>query len=118
MRAHAHGAGEDRFLQRAASAGVDILLGEGALGGGYLSDCLLQSAGDDAAAVQDAGLVEMDVRLYQAGDHQPPVESELRSLGGDSRLDRGDAAVADTNVHRSAGLSGEFERRGAQDQAA
>ena len=53
----------DRFFERAAAPRVDVFLGEPALGGGDLGNRLLQRALLRPAAVQDAGLVEMDMGL-------------------------------------------------------
>ena len=44
------------------------------------------------AAVENAGLVEMDVGLDEAGDHQPAVELLLRRVGVDAGGDVDDAA--------------------------
>src|SRR4051812_36768088 len=50
------------------------------------------------AALKNVGLVEMDVALDEACDHQSAVEALLRRLGGDVRGDIDNAAVRDADV--------------------
>jgi hypothetical protein len=56
-------------------AGGDVLLAEGTLGARRLRDRLPKRAVDDAAAVDDAQLVEMDVGLDQPGHDQMTIDS-------------------------------------------
>ena len=70
MGAHMHGALRDAALQRPLAARVNVLDREIALGRGGLPDGFGDGALLDHATVHDAGLVEMDMRLDQAGDHQ------------------------------------------------
>ena len=85
MGAHARRALDDGFLQRALRARMDVGLGEGALGRGHRFDRFLERPALAIAALENAGLVEMDVGLDEAGDHQPAVELLLRRVGGDMR---------------------------------
>ena len=102
MGAHAGRALDDGFLQRALRARMDVGLGEGALGRGNRLDRFLERASLAIAALENAGLVEVDVGLDEAGDHQPAVELFLRRVGGDMGRDVDDAAVARRRYRRSA----------------
>ena len=93
MGAHMSGALDDRALQGAPRAGIDVLLGEGGLGRRHRGNRLLQGAVLAAAAVGDAGLVEMDVGVDEAGKRQPSVERHGAGIGLDMRGDLGDAAA-------------------------
>src|SRR4029077_11877356 len=81
MRAHARRPVDDRFLQRAACPRVDIILGEGALCGGDLRDRLLQRSLVRMTAVQNAGLVEMNVRFDEARRYKPAAGMFVESVG-------------------------------------
>ena len=83
MRAHARGALQDRFFQRAAGAQIDVVLAEGALGRRHLGNRLRKRSVLRFAAIEDAGLVEMDMRLDKTGDDEPAGDV----LRGASALD-------------------------------
>ena len=68
MRAHAHGALQDRPFQRAAGALINVIFAEGALGRGHLGNRFRKRPLLRFAAVEDAGLVEVDMRFDEAGD--------------------------------------------------
>ena len=59
------------------------------------------------AAVDDARLVEMDVRLDQAGTAQAPARVMLGSVSDKLVLDRRDTPIRDADVHRLARAVGE-----------
>ena len=98
LRAHVRRAVEDRPLQRDLGAGVDVLGREQLLLPGHLADRLLQVAALGLAASQDARLVEVDVGLDEARRHQATAEVEGLTVGGELRLNDGDAALVDADV--------------------
>ena len=100
MRAHARGALHDRLLQRAPAARVDIVLREGALGGGDLRDRLLQRALLAMAAIENAGLVEMDVGLDEARLSPAGRRHSRRRIGRNRRRDLDDSAAGDADIER------------------
>ena len=107
MGAHGCRALHDRLFERAARAIVDVFLGEGAFGGRNLGDGFLQRAMLRAATVENARLVEVNVGLHKTGKHQPATKVFNGAVGRDRRLNCGDAAVANRNIHLAAGLAGE-----------
>ena len=119
MGAHMGGALDDRAVQGALRAGIDVVLGEGGLGSRHRRNRLLQGAALAAAAIGDAGLVEMDVGVDEAGKRQPSVERNGAGIGRDMRGDLGNAAAGDADVEQAvrAGDPGlaqhEVERHGA-----
>src|SRR3984957_17924420 len=64
MRAHSHGALQDRPFQRAAGASINVVFAGPALGGSHLGKRSLPRL----TAVEDAGLVEVNMRLDETGD--------------------------------------------------
>ena len=80
MGAHPRGAGHDRALQHPGAALIDILDGEIALHGGDRLDGLADAAMVVAAAAEQAGLVEVDVGVDEARQHQPAIDSGFRGL--------------------------------------
>ena len=68
--AHAHRALRDATLQRALAAVVNVLDRKIALGGRGFPNRFRDGAFLDPATVEDAGLVEMDVRLDHAGNDE------------------------------------------------
>ena len=107
MGAHAGRALDDGFLQGALRARMNVGLGEGALGRGHRFDRFLERPALAIAALENAGLVEMDVGLDKAGDHQPAVELFLRRVGVDTGGDLDDAARADADVDQRRIASGQ-----------
>ena len=96
--AHPRGALDDGFLQRAPPALVDVVFGKGALGGCDLHDRFLQRPLLRLATIENAGFVEMDVRLDEPGRHQPPADIFARHIGGNCRCDLGDLAGRNTDI--------------------
>src|SRR3984957_19090891 len=68
MRAHAHGALQDRPFQRAARPSINVIFAEPAPGRSHLGNCFGKRSLPRLAAVEDAGLVEVNVRLDETGD--------------------------------------------------
>src|ERR1044072_3674574 len=101
MRAHARRALYDRLFERAAPARVNIALGEAALGGGDLRDRLLQRAVFRLAAVENAGLVEMDVGFDEARDDEAAAGVFARRVGGHLLYDLSDPAARDADIERA-----------------
>ena len=74
MGAHMGGALQDRLLQRAHRAGVNVFRRERGLGLGGFSDRFVEVALIRLNAIEDAGFIEMNMRLDEAGRNQPPAE--------------------------------------------
>ncbi len=80
MGTHAHRALRDAAFQGPPAPRIDVFDGEAALGGRGFPDGFGDGAFLDAAAVEDAGLVEMDMRLDHAGDHQAALRFQFRPI--------------------------------------
>ena len=63
---HARGAVKDRLLHHRGCAGIDIVLGKTCLGRSGFTHGFLQRACANAAAVENAGLVEMHMAVDKA----------------------------------------------------
>ena len=100
LGAHVGGAVQDAFLERLLPALVDVLRRERLLDPGDLADGLLQIAALRSAAIEDAGLVQMDMGLDEARGDQPAAGVDLLAPGREAGLDGGDAAALDADVHR------------------
>ena len=70
VSAHTHRAMGDAAFQRPLAARVNVLAREVAFGRGGFPDRFRNGALFNAAAVEDTGLVEMDMRFDEAGDDQ------------------------------------------------
>ena len=113
MGAHPRGAGDNRALQHAGAARIDVLDGKIALHGGDRLDGLTDAAMVMAAAAEQAGLVEVDVGVDEAGKHQPAIAEDFAGFRFQPRRDRGDPAGGDADIDRL----GRFRRhRAAEDQ--
>ena len=91
----------------------DVLLAKGALDARSFRNRFLEAAFDDAAAVDDAGLVEMNMGFDQAG-HDEPAGGGLNQAGvgnGELRRDRRDAAVRDADVDHCLRVAGDARPR-------
>ncbi|MGY3110106.1 hypothetical protein ACVWW7_006733 [Bradyrhizobium sp. LM6.9] len=51
------------------------------------------------AAAEQAGLVEMDMAVDEAGQGEAPGDIDLDGLAGECRFDGGDAAARDADIH-------------------
>src|SRR6516165_9527254 len=100
MGAHAQGTLQDRLLQGARGAPIDVVLAERAFGGGDLGDRLRKRSLPGLAAVENAGLVEMNMRLDEAGDDELAGNVLLGSI----RIDAG------RNLHKAAAGDGDVRR--------
>ena len=100
MRAHARGAVLDALLQGTAGAFVHVLDGErlfhrrDTLHGTCLAPLLR------CAAVDDVGLVQMDVGLDQTAAGQAAARVEYRPFRLYRRLDRDNASARHADIHR------------------
>jgi hypothetical protein len=68
------------------------------LGGGNRYDRFLERAVLAVASVENAGFVEVDVALDEAGDHQPAIELLGRRVGDNMLGDLDDAAARDGDI--------------------
>ena len=100
MRAHVGGPFQDRLLEHARPALVDVLDREAAL---QLRDGLdgrSEIAVVMRAAAEQAGLVEMNVSVDEAREDQPSAGGNLRRVGLQAGLDRYDLPIPDADVSR------------------
>ena len=100
MRAHPRGTVLDAFLERAAGTLVDIIDGEGLLHGSDTLHGVRLASLVRRRAVQDVGLVQMDMRLDKAAAHQAATGIEYRAVRLQRRLDGSDTAVDHADIHR------------------
>ena len=100
MRAHARRAVLDAVLQRLARARVHVLDRHGVLDRRHALHGVRVAVGLRRAAVDDARLVEMDVRLDQAAAAQAAFGVVRRRIADEVRLDRRDAALLEADVGR------------------
>ena len=98
MGAHAHGAVEDRFLQRAARTPINVVLVEMALGRRDFGNRLGKRALFRFTAIENAGFIEMNMCLDEAWDDKLAAKIVLRGTGGNRRPDVDDAALGDRNI--------------------
>ena len=98
MRAHVGRALQDRLLERAHGAGMNVLRGERRLGLGRLRDRLFEVAALGPAAVEDARFVEMDVGLDETGRHQATAQIDGLAFSGEARFDGGDVPAGDADI--------------------
>ena len=104
MGAHGGGAVADAFLQGAAGAVGHVLDREGGFdGAGPLHRAVGEAAGLAGAAVDGAGLVEVDMGLDEAGGDQPAAAlHHLGGLAGEVRRQRRDQPAGDADIGRRA----------------
>jgi len=88
----------DAALQRPPRPRIDIFDGEIALDGRGFPDGFRDGALLDAAAVEDSGLVEMDMRLDQARHDKTARGIQLRCVGFQPGRDGGDGAAIDADI--------------------
>ena len=100
MRAHPCRAVTDAFLQRAAGTRVHILDRERVLHRSHTLHRIGLPPVLRRAAVDDAGLVQMDMRLDQAGAGETAVRVEDRAIGLQGGLDRDNPAVRYADINR------------------
>src|SRR5262249_17401800 len=98
LGAHVGRAVEDAFLERALGALVDVLRRERLLGLRDFPDRFLEVALVDLAALEDGGLVEMNMRLDQSRADQPALQVDRLGVGREPRPDFGDPAAGDSDV--------------------
>ena len=104
------GALQDALLQRLHRALAHLVGLEVPLGLRHLGDGLLQRSLDGLAAVEQAGLVQVDVGLDEAGRDQASPEVDLLAFGGEPGLDGGDAPALDPDVDRRLVLGADDQR--------
>ena len=115
MGPHVGGALQDALLQRLHRALAHVVGLEVPLGLRHLGDGLLQRSLDGLAAVEQAGLVQVDVGLDEAGRDQSSPEVDLVAGGVQTGLDGGDAAALDPDVDRRLVL-GAGDQRASENQ--
>ena len=95
------------FFERAAAAPGDVLFGEGTLGGAHLGDRFRERALLRAAAIENAGFVEMDVGVDEARRHEAAADVFRGRVGRDGRSDLGNAPAGHADVERRAVAAGD-----------
>ena len=89
---------QDAFLQHADRTRANIVNGEVLLRGRDLANGFIQRALLRRAAIEDAGLVEMDVRLDETRSHEPAIDIDGLRLARQAGLNRGDLPTGDPDV--------------------
>src|SRR6267142_7118755 len=100
MGPHPRGAVNDGALEHAGAAGIDILHREVALHAGDGANGLIDAAVIMPAAAEQAGLVEVNVAVDKAGQHQPAVDLDLAGLRLQTWRDRDNPAIGYADVDR------------------
>ena len=100
MGAHPRGAVHDGALDHLCAARIDVLDREIALHRRDRGDGLSHAAMVVPAAAEQAGLVEMDVGVDEAGQREPAADVDLGGFAGKPRLDGGDTAAGDADIDR------------------
>ena len=102
MGPHPRRAVLDAVFQGGAGALVNVFLGKGVLDGGDARDGVGVAAVLGRAAVDDAGLVQVDVGFHQSGAGQMACRIVFRRVGGETSRDRDDLAARDADIDRRA----------------
>src|SRR3954471_18712997 len=100
MGAHPRGAVHDGALEHPRAAGIDVLDGEIALHGGDRRDRLAHGGMVMATAAEQAGLVEMNVGIDEAGEREFATDLDFGRVAGKPRLDRGDPPLRYADIDR------------------
>ena len=100
MGAHPRGAVHDGALDHLCAARIDVLDREIALHRRDRANGLADAAMVVPAAAEQAGLVEMDMGVDEAGQGEPAADIDLGRLAGKPRLDRGDPAAGYADIDR------------------
>jgi len=100
MGAHAGGAMHDGALDHPRPARIDIFHREIALHGRDRGDSFGDAAMVVPAAAQQAGLVEVDVGVDEAGQGEPAADIDLGRLTGKPRFDRGNTPTGNADIDR------------------
>ena len=107
LRAHARRAMQDALFQRLRGAGMHVLDRHLRLDRRHAEHRAQRRARLRRAAIDDARLVEMDVRLDQSRAGELPLRVVDLRVGRDGALDRNDAPVRDADVERRAAAIGQ-----------
>ena len=105
--AHAHRALKNGLFQRAAAALIDVVLAELTLGRRHLGDRLAERALPQFAAIENAGFVEMNMRLDEARDDKSSANVFLRRVRRDSRCHLDDVSAGDGDIDDLRLMSGD-----------
>ena len=100
MGAHARGAVHDGALDHPRAARIDVLHREIALHRRDCGDGLGHAAMVVPATAEQAGLVEVDVGVDEAGQGEPAADIDLGRFAGKPRFDGGDAPAGDADIDR------------------
>ena len=100
MGAHPRGAMHDGPLDHFCTTRVDILHREVALHGRDRGDGVGHTAMVVPAAAEQAGLVEVNMRVDKAGQGKPAADIDLGCLAGKPRLNSDDTPAGDADVDR------------------
>jgi len=95
---HPHRSLRNAALQRLPSPRIGILDGEAALGRGGFANGFGDGAFLDPATVENAGLVEMNMRLDQTGNYETAFRLQFRPIGGKRRRYGRDRLALDGNI--------------------
>jgi hypothetical protein len=107
MRADVRSPVQDAALQGPPRALVYVLRCERRLCGCNLLDGLVEVSLDRSTAVQNAGLVEMEMGLHEPRTDEAPAQIKRLGVCGERGFDRGDFASGNADVHEPAWFSGQ-----------
>ena len=100
MGPHAVRAVDDAQFERLARSRVDVFFGEAALGLGHPLHGLGEAAGPAGTPPVEAGLVEVDVGVDEAGQHQPAPHVDLGRIANEVAFDCGNPRAGDADIER------------------
>ena len=100
MGPHAVRAVGDAHFERPARPPVDILFGEVALGFGDPPHGFGETPGPAGASLVEAGFVEVDGGVDEAGQDQPAAEIDLGRVADEIAPDRGKARAGNSDIER------------------
>ena len=105
VRAHMRRAVDDRLLEDRTAAREHVVVAELPLDLRHFGNRLLERATLGLAAVEDARLVEMEVRLDETGHDEVSTKVDLGGRRGEPRRQRRHLAVGDADVERSGAIA-------------
>ena len=98
--AHEGGAVQDAFFQGARGAGADVGGGELLLDCCHLFNGFVEVPFLGFAAIEQTGLIQVDMRLHKAGTDEPTLHIDLLALSLQGRFNGRDPAALDADIEQ------------------
>jgi hypothetical protein len=98
--AHEGGAVQDAFFQGAHGAGADVGGAELLLNCGHLFNRFVEVPFLCVASIEQTGLVQVDMRLHEAGTDEPTLHIGLFALNMQPRFNGSDPAALNANIEQ------------------